>query len=83
MNCSVEERALELGRFIADNNATVREASRHYGVSKSTVHTDVTEKLRTLDKALFTKVRSVLDENKAQRHIRGGEATRVKYLNHG
>lgn len=76
----VEERAVELGRYIVDNNATVRATAKQYGISKSTVHTDVSRRLEWLDPALFEQVRAVLDINKAQRHIRGGIATKEKYL---
>ncbi len=76
----VEERAVELGRFIVENNTTVREAAKQYGISKSTVHTDVSRRLERLDPLLFEQVREVLDINKAQRHIRGGLATKEKYL---
>ena len=76
----VEERAVELGRFIVENNTTVRAAAKQYGISKSTVHTDVSRRLERLDPVLFEQVRVVLDINKAQRHIRGGMATKEKYL---
>lgn len=65
--------------YIADNGVTVRAAAKTFGVSKSTVHTDVTQRLRSIDPDLWEQVRKVLDENKAQRHIRGGNATREKY----
>lgn len=76
----VEERAVELGRYIVENNTTVRAAAKQYGISKSTVHTDVSRRLERLDPVLFEQVRGVLDINKAQRHIRGGLATKEKYL---
>ncbi len=79
MRCMVEERAIELGRYIVQNNATVRAAAKQYGISKSTVHTDVSRRLSDLNPILFEQVRAVLDRNKAQRHIRGGQATRMKY----
>ena len=75
----VEERAVELGRYIVTNNATVRAAAKQYGVSKSTVHTDVSRRLASFDPLLHEQVRAVLNQNKAQRHIRGGQATRRKY----
>ncbi len=78
---SVEERALSLGSYIAENGATVRSAAKKFGISKSTVHKDVTERLEKLNKALFEEVRAVLDKNKAERHMRGGEATKQKYIN--
>ena len=73
-------REKELGVYIVEHNATVRAAAKAFGISKSTVHTDVTEKLKHTDSALWHAVRRVLDENKAQRHIRGGLATKEKYL---
>ena len=73
-------REKELGAYIVEHGATVRAAAKAFGISKSTVHTDVTEKLRHTDGALWRAVRQVLDENKAQRHIRGGQATKEKYL---
>ena len=73
-------REKELGAYIVEHGATVRAAAKAFGISKSTVHTDVTEKLRHTDAALWRAVRQVLDENKAQRHIRGGQATKEKYL---
>ncbi len=75
-----ENRAEELGSYIAENNATVREAAKKFGISKSTVHKDVTERLKHENAALFERVRAVLDKNKAERHMRGGEATKQKYL---
>ncbi len=75
-----EERALILGSYIAENGATVREAARKYGISKSTVHKDVTERLYTQNRELFERVRAVLEKNKAERHMRGGEATKQKYI---
>ena len=76
----VEERAVELGEYIVENKATVRAAAKQFGVSKSTVHMDVSKRLERVNSQLFTEVRQVLDVNKAQRHIRGGIATREKYL---
>ncbi len=75
----VEERAVELGEYIVENKATVRSAAKEFGVSKSTVHMDVSQRLRRLNPQLYTEVREVLEVNKAQRHIRGGLATREKY----
>ena len=75
----VEERAIELGQYIVANSATVRAAAKQYGVSKSTVHTDVSQRLAAFDPFLYEQVRAVLNQNKAQRHIRGGQATRRKY----
>jgi len=73
-------RAVELGEYIVKNKSTVRTAAKAFGISKSTVHSDVTQKLIEINPSLFKEVRCVLDVNKAQRHIRGGLATREKYL---
>ena len=73
------ERAKLLGSFVVETGATVRHTATVYGISKSTVHKDLTERLKYIDPALFKKVKCVLDINKAQRHLRGGEATRIKY----
>lgn len=75
----VEERAVELGEYICANGATVRAAAKKYGISKSTVHKDVTQRLRQIDRSLYKRVKAVLELNKAQRHIRGGQATKEKY----
>lgn len=74
-----DERAVELGRYITENKSTVRAAAKKFGISKSTVHSDITTKLRRIDPALYGEVRKVLDINKEERHIRGGIATREKY----
>lgn len=79
----IEERALELGSFIIENRTTVRAAAQNFGISKSTVHKDVTERLAKLDPFMAKQVKRILDENKAERHIRGGEATRLKYGREG
>ena len=73
------ERAVELGRYIIESKTTVRGAAKKFGVSKSTVHSDITTKLKRIDPALYREVRKVLDVNKEERHIRGGIATREKY----
>lgn len=75
----VEERAVELGEYISENRTTVRAAAKKFGISKSTVHKDVAQRLKAIDPQLYRKVKAVLDYNKAQRHIRGGIATRLKY----
>ena len=80
MKTIVEERAIELGEYIVENNTTVRAAAKKFGVSKSTVHSDVSERLKKSSPSLYIEVRKVLDDNKAQRHIRGGQATKEKYL---
>ncbi len=79
MNYDYDIRAVELGNFIVENKATVRSAAKKFGISKSTVHTDITVRLRRINPALFGEVRKVLDVNKEERHIRGGIATREKY----
>ena len=76
----IEERAEEIARYIVENNATVRQTARRFGISKSTVHKDVTERLAQINPALANEVRKVLDVNKSERHIRGGLATKEKYL---
>ena len=75
----VEERAVELGNYILEHKATVWAAAKRYGISKSTVHKDVAQRLKSIDPALYRGVKQILDVNKAQRHIRGGMATRMKY----
>jgi putative DeoR family transcriptional regulator (stage III sporulation protein D) len=75
----IEERARDLALYIVEHNATVRDAAQHMGVSKSTVHKDLSERLRYIDYPLYTQARAVLEQNKAERHLRGGEATRKKY----
>lgn len=79
MQSNIEERSIELGRWILANKGTVRSAAAHFGVSKSTVHKDVTERLEQIDRLLCLRVRQILDVNKAERHLRGGDATRRKY----
>ncbi len=78
---NVEERACELAEYIIENRATVRAAAKRFGISKSTVHKDVTERLHDIDLSLYSKVREILIENKSERHIRGGMATKQKYEN--
>jgi putative DeoR family transcriptional regulator (stage III sporulation protein D) len=76
---SIEERAVNLAHYIIDSKDTVRGAAKKFGVSKSTVHKDVSERLLQINRALAIQVREVLNENKAERHIRGGMATKLKY----
>ncbi len=76
----IEERAMEIARYIIDNNTTVRQAAKHFGISKSTVHKDCAERLVQVNPAMAMEVRKILDVNKAERHIRGGMATKEKYL---
>ena len=76
----VEERAAMLGEYIIESKATVRSTAKKFGVSKSTVHKDVSQRLKVLNPALYRQVREILDTNKSERHIRGGLATKKKYL---
>lgn len=78
----IEERAEEIAHYIIENNATVRQTAKRFGISKSTVHKDVTERLMQINPGLASQARVVLDVNKSERHIRGGLATREKYLQH-
>ena len=75
----IRKRVVDVSHYIVDTKATVRQAAEVFGVSKSTVHKDVTERLPRVSKELARKVRRVLAQNKAERHLRGGEATRLKY----
>jgi len=77
----IKERATAMAQYIIENGTTVRETAKQFGVSKSTVHKDVGIRLETINKCLFVKVKAVLDKNKSERHIRGGLATKEKYLN--
>ncbi len=79
MHGNVDERVCRLAEWIIENKATVRAAAERFGVSKSTVHKDLTERLRQLDRLSYEKVRLILEQNKAERHIRGGNATKQKY----
>lgn len=80
----IEERAMNIANYIIENNATVRQTAKTFGVSKSTVHKDVTERLEQINPGLAAETRKVLNVNKSERHIRGGLATREKYLHqHG
>jgi putative DeoR family transcriptional regulator (stage III sporulation protein D) len=76
----IEERAIEIAQYIVEEEATVRQAAKKFGVSKSTVHKDITERLTQIQPQLAAQARVVLDVNKSERHIRGGLATREKYL---
>jgi len=75
----IEERAVDLAQYIIDSGDTVRGAARKFGISKSTVHKDVSDRLLKINPVLALEVRKILDENKAERHIRGGMATKLKY----
>ena len=77
---TIDERACELAVYIIETGATVRRAAEHFGISKSTVHKDLAQRLPHCNKSLYRQVRKILDLNKSQRHIRGGLATKNKYL---
>ena len=79
---SIEERVVKIAHYIIETKETVRSTAKTFGVSKSTVHKDVSERLLRINPMLAKQVREVLDENKSERHIRGGMATRLKYLNY-
>ena len=79
MTDTIEERACALAVYIIETGATVRSAAKHFGISKSTVHKDLSQRLPQYNKTLYRQVRQVLNLNKAERHIRGGQATRQKY----
>ena len=79
----VEQRAVELAEYIIENQTTVRAAAKKFGISKSTVHIDVSQRLKKVNPELYNSVRKVLDVNKAERHIRGGMATKQKFSNNG
>ena len=76
----IEQRAIEIASYIIENNATVRQAAKAFGISKSTVHKDISERMLMINPTIAKDVRKVLDVNKSERHIRGGLATREKYL---
>ena len=80
MRVNIEERAAELAVCIIENKATVRAVAKKFGISKSTVHKDISERLKEYNKTLYMRVKVILDENKAERHRRGGVATRNRYL---
>ncbi len=79
MRETIEQRACDLAVYMIENNATVRAAAKQFGISKSTVHKDLSERLAHCNRALYLRVKQVLERNKAERHIRGGMATRRKY----
>ena len=79
MKGNIEERACRLALYIIENRATVRSAAKKFGISKSTVHKDLSERLPTFNRTLYLQAKKILEENKAERHIRGGIATRRKY----
>ena len=77
----IEDRVLELAHYIIENKATVRATAKKFGISKSTVHKDISERLQIINHSLFSEAKEILDANKAERHIRGGLATKTKYAN--
>ena len=79
MNSQPNQRAVVLGQFILENKTTVRAAAKQFGISKSTVHQDVTQRLSEINPELYSKVKEILEVNKQERHIRGGMATKIKY----
>ncbi|MDR1564922.1 MAG: sporulation transcriptional regulator SpoIIID [Oscillospiraceae bacterium] len=79
MNTDIEERAVLCAEYIIEKKCTVRQAAKQFGISKSTLHKDVAERLKWISPSLYVGVKDVLEVNKAQRHIRGGQATRLKY----
>lgn len=79
MRENIEQRACDLAVYIIDNRATVRAAAKQFGISKSTVHKDLAERLPHFNRTLYRQVKEILEQNKAERHIRGGMATRKKY----
>ena len=78
----IEERAMEIAEYIITEKATVRQTAKVFGVSKSTVHKDMTERLPKINPLIANQVKYILDRNKAERHIRGGKATKMKYRSH-
>ena len=79
MNASIEQRAMDLAAYIIENKSTVRAAAAHFGISKSTVHKDISDRLKYINKPMYIQVKEILEINKAERHLRGGIATRKKY----
>lgn len=81
MKKTVSNRATAIGNYIVNSNATVRRAAQKFGISKSTVHKDVSERLKEVNPSLYKSVKDILNQNKAQRHLRGGNATKIKFKN--
>jgi len=79
LNSGIEERACDLAVYIIENKATVRAAAKEFGISKSTVHKDLSERLKYINRSLYIQVKEILEFNKSERHIRGGLATKKKY----
>ena len=78
---SLRDRCEAIAEYVLENNSTVRAAAKHFGISKSTVHKDIAYKLRIVNPTLYAQVKDILEYNKSERHLRGGEATKRKYLN--
>ena len=79
MRDDLEARARELAVYLIERRTTIRDAAKHFSVSKSTVHKDLSERLKEIDRSLYVQVKEILEQNKAERHLRGGDATRRKY----
>ena len=79
MRDDLETRARELAVYLIERRTTIRDAAKHFSVSKSTVHKDLSERLREIDRSLYVQVKEILEQNKAERHLRGGDATKRKY----
>ena len=79
MRDDLERRARELAVYLIERRTTIRDAAKHFSVSKSTVHKDLSERLREIDRSLYVQVKEILEQNKAERHLRGGRATCLKY----
>ena len=79
MRDDLERRARELAVYLIERRTTIRDAAKHFSVSKSTVHKDLSERLREIDRSLYVQVKEFLEQNKAERHLRGGDATKRKY----
>lgn len=82
MKYNIEERCINIANYIISNNATVRKTAKIFGISKSTVHKDVTQRLKKINNQTYLSVKKILEKNKEERHIRGGLATREKYLHY-
>lgn len=79
MTEDLEKRARELAVYLIERRTTIRDAAKHFSVSKSTVHKDLSERLKEIDRSLYVQVKEILEQNKAERHLRGGDATKRKY----
>lgn len=79
MRDDLERRARELAVYLIERRTTIRDAAKHFSVSKSTVHKDLSERLREIDRSLYVQVKEILEQNQAERHLRGGDATKRKY----